>query len=142
MPDVPKNVLLWFRLTSPGLGEPGGLLQQKVAEIFSSDRPPFYKGFLRLDTTETELVITLHQVFGEDAGRDHPGCHPAAHPGPGVPSTDSARQHSCGATLRATRQLKVDRVRSAPESALGAPGRVDQSRLFGSGLPQEFDAVG
>ena len=65
VPDVPKNVLLWFRLTSPGLGEPGGLLQQKVAEIFSSDQPPFYKGFLRLDTTETELSITLHQVFGE-----------------------------------------------------------------------------
>jgi len=65
VPDVPKNVLLWFRLTTPGLGEPGGLLQQKVAEIFSSDQPPFYKGFLRLDTTESELVITLHQVFGE-----------------------------------------------------------------------------
>ncbi|HSU34256.1 MAG TPA: hypothetical protein VLJ88_01225 [Propionibacteriaceae bacterium] len=65
VPDVPKNVLLWFRLTAPGLGEPGGLLQQKVAEIFSSDQPPFYKGFLRLDTTDTELLITLHQVFGD-----------------------------------------------------------------------------
>jgi hypothetical protein len=60
-----KNVLLWFQLTSPGLGEPGGLLQQKVAEIFSSDQPPFYKGFLRLDTTDSEMAITLHQVFGE-----------------------------------------------------------------------------
>ena len=58
-------MLLWFRLTSPDLGEPGGLLQQKVAEIFSSDRPPFHKGFLRLDTTDAELQITLHQVFGE-----------------------------------------------------------------------------
>ena len=63
--DVPKNVLLWARLTAPDLGEPGGLLQQKVAEIFSSDRPPFYKSFLRLDTTDAELQITLHQAFGE-----------------------------------------------------------------------------
>ncbi|HWJ53208.1 MAG TPA: hypothetical protein VNT24_07525, partial [Propionibacteriaceae bacterium] len=62
---VPANVLLWARLTSPGLGEPGGLLQQKVAEIFSSDLPPFHKSFLRLDTTEHEMQITLHQVFGE-----------------------------------------------------------------------------
>ena len=58
-------MLLWARLTAPDLGEPGGLLQQKVAEIFSSDRPPFYKSFLRLDTTEAELQITLHQAFGE-----------------------------------------------------------------------------
>ena len=63
--DVPANVLLWARLTAPGLGEPGGLLQQKVAEIFSSDRPPFYKSFLRVDTTDERLQITLHQAFGE-----------------------------------------------------------------------------
>ena len=62
---IPANVLLWARLTSPGLGEPGGLLQQKVAEIFSSDRPPFYKSFLRMDTTDDHLQITLHQAFGE-----------------------------------------------------------------------------
>ena len=66
VPDgVPANVLLWARLTAPGLGEPGGLLQQKVAEIFSSDRPPFYKSFLRVDTTDERLQITLHQAFGE-----------------------------------------------------------------------------
>jgi hypothetical protein len=62
---IPANVLLWARLTSPGLGEPGGLLQQKVAEIFSSDRPPFHKSFLRVDTTVVDMQITLHQAFGD-----------------------------------------------------------------------------
>jgi hypothetical protein len=65
VPDLPANVLLWARLTAPDIGEPGGLLQQKVAEIYSSDRPPFHKSFLRLDTTDDELQITLHQAFGE-----------------------------------------------------------------------------
>ena len=65
VPELPANVLLWARLTAPDIGEPGGLLQQKVAEIYSSDRPPFYKCFLRLDTTDDELEITLHQAFGE-----------------------------------------------------------------------------
>ena len=62
--DVPSDVQLWFRLTAPGLGEPGGLLQQKVAEIFASNRPPFHKSFLRLDTTADELQLTLHRVTG------------------------------------------------------------------------------
>ena len=52
-------------MTAPDLGEPGGLLQQKVAEIFSSDQPPFAKSFLRLDTTDQELGITLHQAYGD-----------------------------------------------------------------------------
>jgi len=64
LPDVPANALLWARLTSPGLGEPGGLLQRRIAEIYSRDEPPFYKGFLRFDTTSDEVTITLHEVFG------------------------------------------------------------------------------
>ena len=64
LPDVPANALLWARLTSPGLGEPGGPLQRRIAEIYSRDEPPFYKGFLRLDTTSDEVTITLHEVFG------------------------------------------------------------------------------
>ena len=64
LPDVPANALLWARLTSPGLGEPGGPLQRRIAEIYSRDEPPFYKGFLRLDTTPDEVTITLHEVFG------------------------------------------------------------------------------
>jgi hypothetical protein len=66
LPDVPPNVLLWARLTSPGLGEPGGLLQRRVAEIYSRDEPPFYKGFLRFDATREAVTITLHKVFGND----------------------------------------------------------------------------
>ena len=66
LPDVPPNVLLWARLTSPGLGEPGGLLQRRVAEIYSRDEPPFYKGFLRFDATREAVTIALHKVFGND----------------------------------------------------------------------------
>jgi hypothetical protein len=65
LPDVPANTLLWARLTSPGLGEPGGLLQRRIAEIYSRDEPRFYKGFLRFDTTPDEVSITLHEVFGD-----------------------------------------------------------------------------
>ena len=64
---VPKHVSRWAQLAAPGLGEAGGLLQKGVSEIYSSDVPPFYKGFLRLDTTPDQLVITLHQVFGKTA---------------------------------------------------------------------------
>lgn len=65
---VPRHVLRWARLTSPGLGEPGGILQKEVSEIFSSDEPPFYKGFLRFVTGRTgdrrTLKIFLHHVYG------------------------------------------------------------------------------
>jgi hypothetical protein len=65
VPDVPRRVLRWARLAAPGLGETGGPIQKGVSEIFSSDVPPFFKGFLRLDTTDDALTITLHQVFGD-----------------------------------------------------------------------------
>ena len=58
-------MIRWAQLAAPGLGEAGGLLQKGVSEIYSSDVPPFYKGFLRLDTTPDRLVISLHQVFGK-----------------------------------------------------------------------------
>jgi hypothetical protein len=66
---VPRNARLWARITSPALGEPGGILQREVSEIFSSDEPPFYKNFLRLTTRrdvagDPELAIHLHRVFG------------------------------------------------------------------------------
>jgi hypothetical protein len=48
------------------LGEPGGLLQRRVAEIYSRDEPPFYKGFLRFDATREAVTIALHKVFGND----------------------------------------------------------------------------
>ena len=62
---VPEHVVRWAQLAAPGLGEAGGVLQKGVSEIYSSDVPPFYKGFLRLDTTPDQLTITLHQVFGK-----------------------------------------------------------------------------
>ena len=65
VPDgIPKHVIRWAQLAAPGLGEAGGILQKGVSEIYSSDVPPFYKGFLRLDTTADRLTISLHQVFG------------------------------------------------------------------------------
>ena len=68
-------MIRWAQLAAPGLGEAGGILQKGVSEIYSSDVPPFYKGFLRLDTTPDRLIIRLHQVFGKIAidlggGRD------------------------------------------------------------------------
>ena len=62
---VPKHVMRWAQLAAPGLGEAGGILQKGVSEIYSSDVPPFYKGFLRLDLTPDQLIISLHQVFGK-----------------------------------------------------------------------------
>ena len=62
---IPRHVIRWAQLAAPGLGEAGGILQKGVSEIYSSDVPPFYKGFLRLETTPDRLVIRLHQVFGK-----------------------------------------------------------------------------
>ena len=36
-----------------------------MAEIYSSDLPPFHKIFLRMDTTDDQLQITLHQAVGD-----------------------------------------------------------------------------
>ena len=87
VPDVPANVLLWARLTSPGLGEPGGLLQRRIAEIYSRDEPPFYKGFLRFDTTSDEVSITLHQVFGNSPSTAVPVAALRLAPRPVTPDT-------------------------------------------------------
>jgi hypothetical protein len=63
-PGLAENVRQWSRLTAPSLGEPGGPLQKGIAEIFSVDRPPFFKGFLQLDTTESTCRILLHRTNG------------------------------------------------------------------------------
>ena len=53
----------YARITWPALGEPGGPLQGKVSEIYSSDVHPFHKNFLELDTTAPDrLKITVHEV--------------------------------------------------------------------------------
>lgn len=65
---VPTHVQRWARMTSPSLGEPGGILQKEVSEIFSFDQPAFYKHFLRLTTHRSgdlgRLDIFLHRVSG------------------------------------------------------------------------------
>jgi hypothetical protein len=63
-PELAENVRQWARLTAPSLGEPGGPLQRGIAEIYSVDRPPFFKGFLQVDATETTVQIVLHRVNG------------------------------------------------------------------------------
>ena len=92
---VPRNTRVWARITSPALGEPGGVLQREVSEIFSSDQPPFYKNFLRLtirrnDAGDAELAIHLHRVFGtapaevEEAAVVSLGLAPASRAADGV----------------------------------------------------------
>ena len=49
----------------PGAGRPHGPLQEKVAEIYDVDDPPFYKNFLVLRTTEAALEIDAHLVRDE-----------------------------------------------------------------------------
>jgi hypothetical protein len=68
VPAVAPRKRRWAALTYPGIGEPGGPLQLGVAEIYSSDDPPFYKEFLQIDTTASNLRITMHKVFGEQPG--------------------------------------------------------------------------
>lgn len=52
----------------PGLFHPHGPLQDAVSEIFDSDKPPFYKNFLLLDSRADRLTITTYLVTGiEDA---------------------------------------------------------------------------
>lgn len=62
-------ILFWIRMTAPGLSDPGGLMQRLVAELFSSDKPRFYKSFLsfasRLEGDRVVLTMTLHQIFGD-----------------------------------------------------------------------------
>jgi hypothetical protein len=52
----------------PGENRPHGPLQQKVAEVFDSDEPPFAKNFLVITTTEHELTIRMRSVTGEEPG--------------------------------------------------------------------------
>ena len=70
--DIPPKAWTAGRITWPGLGEPGGPLQSKVSEVFSSDTPPFHKNFLTLESTSEELVITVHRVAVPGPGRAAP----------------------------------------------------------------------
>jgi Calcineurin-like phosphoesterase len=51
----------------PGLFHPHGPLQNAVSEIFDSDKPPFYKNFLVLDSRADLLTITTYLVTGLEA---------------------------------------------------------------------------
>lgn len=68
VPNVSPRTRRLARLTYPGLGEPGGPLQTGVAEIYSTDDPPFFKGFLAFRSTADRLQVTLHKVFGDRPG--------------------------------------------------------------------------
>jgi len=54
----------------PGLFHPHGPLQTAVSEIFDSDRPPFYKNFLVLDSHADRLTITTYLVTGLEDSTD------------------------------------------------------------------------
>ena len=57
-----RKAWLAGRITWPGLDEPGGPLQGKVSEVYSSDIPPFHKNFLQFDSDPTDLTITVHRI--------------------------------------------------------------------------------
>jgi hypothetical protein len=54
----------------PGLFHPHGPLQDAVSEIFDSDKPPFYKNFLVLDSRADRLKITTRLVTGIERSLD------------------------------------------------------------------------
>ncbi|HEY5821393.1 MAG TPA: hypothetical protein VIT20_05430, partial [Propionibacteriaceae bacterium] len=63
-PGLSKERWLYGRLTWPDLDEPGGPLQGKVSEIYSSDDPPFHKNFLEITTDPDQVRIRVRTVGG------------------------------------------------------------------------------
>jgi hypothetical protein len=53
-------------IVAPGSDQPQGPLQKAVAEIFDSDRPPFFKNFLVCESEPDELTVRVVIVTGED----------------------------------------------------------------------------
>jgi hypothetical protein len=53
------------RFVAPSTDQPRGIIQQKVSEFFSTDRPPFFQHFLTLRVTSTTLEITPQVVTGQ-----------------------------------------------------------------------------
>ena len=66
--DLSRRQWLYGRLTWPNLDEPGGPLQGKVSEIYSSDNPPFHKNFLEISTSTDRAEIRVHTIGGLSAG--------------------------------------------------------------------------
>jgi hypothetical protein len=62
-----RNVVRVGNLVYPGSRNPHGPLQQTISEIFDRDVPPFYKHFLRLESTAETVTITRIDVTGENA---------------------------------------------------------------------------
>jgi hypothetical protein len=56
----------------PGAHRPHGPLQAAVSEVFDSDRPPFYKHFLKIACDERELRITRVEVTGAGTRESNP----------------------------------------------------------------------
>jgi hypothetical protein len=49
----------------PSTDQPHGIIQQKVSEFFSTDRPPFFQHFLTVRVRDSVLEITPHVVTGQ-----------------------------------------------------------------------------
>jgi hypothetical protein len=60
-----QKVLRRAKFVTPSTDKPQGLIQQKVSEFFSTDRPPFAQHFLKLRIVGSTLEITPHVVTGE-----------------------------------------------------------------------------
>lgn len=63
--DVDPKVRRRAEIAFPGLNPPFGPIQKFVSEIYSRDEPPFFKHFLRFETSPEEVTITIHKVRGD-----------------------------------------------------------------------------
>jgi hypothetical protein len=78
------RVRLRANVVFPGVHRASGPLQQKVAEVFDSDDPPFAKNFLVVTTTAEELTIRMQPVTGTEEDPDPYPIHiPLSHGAPG-----------------------------------------------------------
>ncbi|MEA2496227.1 MAG: hypothetical protein QOJ29_4138, partial [Thermoleophilaceae bacterium] len=65
-----RGVRRTMNLVHPGSKHPHGPIQAKVSEIFDADDPPFFKNFLRIETTGDHLKITCIKVTGKETSAE------------------------------------------------------------------------
>jgi hypothetical protein len=61
------------KFVTPSTDKPEGLIQQKVSEFFSTDRPPFSQHFLEIRVRTSTLEITPRLVTGDATAGTEPG---------------------------------------------------------------------
>ena len=61
------------KFVTPSTDQPEGLIQQKISEFFSTDRPPFSQHFLELRVRASTLEITPRLVTGDATAGTEPG---------------------------------------------------------------------